>query len=81
MLGMPLFVTRRRPWLLGTAIVALAALIGLAVMHAPPVRARVLALLISRLTRTGIVAHADRLDYNLATLDVRVPRQRLMIAS
>ena len=37
----------------------------------------VLALLISRLARSGIVAHADRLDYNLATLDVRLHRVTL----
>ena len=42
-----------------------------------PVRARALALLISRLARAGVVAHADRLDYNLATLDVRLHRVTL----
>jgi uncharacterized protein involved in outer membrane biogenesis len=34
-------------------------------------------MLISKLARAGVVAHADRLDYNLATLDVRLHRVTL----
>ena len=71
------FVVRRRSWLAGIAVVALLALAGFAVLHAPPVRARALDLLISRLAQAGVVAHADRLDYNLATLDVRLHRVTL----
>jgi len=77
MLGMPLFVARRWLWLARTAVVALLALVGLAILHAPPVRARVLAMLISRLERTGIVAHADWIEYNLTTFDVRLHRVTL----
>src|SRR5207245_7798684 len=77
MLGMPLFVARRWLWLARIAVVALLALVGLAILHAPPVRARVLAMLISRLERTGIVAHADWIEYNLTTFDVRLHRVTL----
>ena len=70
----------RRPdetWLVRIAVVALLALVGIAVLHTPPVRARVLGLVISRLARTGLVAQADRLDYNLAALVVRLHRVTL----
>ena len=36
MLGMPCFAVRRRRWLAGIAVVALMALVGFAVFHAPP---------------------------------------------
>ena len=77
MLGMPPSAPRRRRWLAPIAVVVLVALAGIAVFHAPPVRARALAMLISRLARAGVVARADRLDYNLATLDVRLHRVTL----
>src|ERR1700704_4801230 len=69
---MPRFAARRRLWLALTAGVVLLALAGFAFLHAPPVRARALAFLISRLARAGVVARADSLEYNLTTLDVRL---------
>src|SRR5262245_19450596 len=66
-------VLNRRRWLVAAGAVLLAlGLFGL--LHAPPVRARVLGLLISRLAQTGIVLRAEGLDYNLARLDIRIRR-------
>lgn len=74
--GMSWLVPPRR-WLVRCAVVALLALIAVALTHAPPVRSRVLAFLLARLSRAGIVAHADRLDYNLARLEVHLDRVSL----
>ena len=77
MFGMswPVSLRRSRPARL--AAVALLGLGAFAILHAPAVRARVLALLVARLSRSGIVAHVDRLDYNLARLDMRLYRVTL----
>ena len=40
--------------------------------HLPPIRARVLTYALTGLERNGILGKAESLDYNLATLDVRV---------
>src|SRR6185295_1080949 len=68
---------KRRPWIAASAGVALAALFAFALLHAPPVRARVLDLVLARLAQAGIAARADGLDYNLATLEVRIHRLTL----
>jgi outer membrane protein assembly factor BamA/autotransporter translocation and assembly factor TamB len=65
-------LVRRRPWLAGLGSVAILGFISLAVLHAPPVRARMLAWIASRFEPSGIVIRADRLDYDLTRLDIRI---------
>jgi outer membrane protein assembly factor BamA/autotransporter translocation and assembly factor TamB len=47
---------------------AVVAALGFAALHVPAVRGLALRAILSQLTRSGVVAHADRLDYNLARL-------------
>jgi hypothetical protein len=54
----------------GAATVGFGLLLALA--HAPPMRARVLAWALGALEAYGIQGRAARLDYNLLTLDVRI---------
>jgi len=61
----------RRVGVAAVAIVAVCAIL-LALLHAPFVRTRALTLLAGRLADAGVVAHADELDYNLLTLNVRM---------
>jgi outer membrane protein assembly factor BamA/autotransporter translocation and assembly factor TamB len=70
-------VVKRQWWLAAVVGVVLVTLAAFAVLHTPPVRARALDLLIARLAQAGIVARAERLDYNLATFDVRIHRLTL----
>jgi outer membrane protein assembly factor BamA/autotransporter translocation and assembly factor TamB len=63
---------RLRPWLAGVFGLALLGVLILVALHSRPVRAYALTSIISRLGRAGFVARADRLDYNLSNLDVRV---------
>jgi outer membrane protein assembly factor BamA/autotransporter translocation and assembly factor TamB len=63
---------RRRPWLTSLGAVAILGFVSLAVLHTPPVRKRMLAWVASRLEASGLVFHADRLDYDLTRLDVRL---------
>jgi outer membrane protein assembly factor BamA/autotransporter translocation and assembly factor TamB len=65
-------LVRGRLWLVGLGSIAILGLISLAVLHAAPVRARLLAWIASRLEPSGIAFHADRLDYDLTRLDVRI---------
>src|SRR6266581_4630534 len=69
---MPVALVRRTRWLIAFGSVAVLGLVALAVLHTPPVRARMLGWIASRLEPAGLVFHADRLDYNLARLDVRL---------
>src|SRR6266581_1743389 len=62
----------RGGWLAVLSSVAILGLATLAVLHTPPVRARMLAWDASRLRPAGLVLHADQLDYNLARIDVRL---------
>src|SRR5437773_2564412 len=62
----------RGRWLAVLGSVAILGLVALAVLHTPPVRARMLAWTALRLGPAGLVLHADQLDYNLARLDVRL---------
>ncbi len=68
---MPL-IARRRRWPARVVAFALAALVVFGVLHSPPVRAQALEFVVWRLAQLGIVAHADRIDYDLATFDVRL---------
>jgi translocation and assembly module TamA len=65
-------LVRRRPWLTSLGAVAILGFVSLAVLHTPPVRKRLLARVASRLEASGLVFHADRLDYDLTRLDVRL---------
>jgi outer membrane protein assembly factor BamA/autotransporter translocation and assembly factor TamB len=58
--------------------VAVAVLV-VAVLHSPPVRLRVLRLLVSRVAAAGYVLQSDRIDYNLFTLTVRLDGVKLAI--
>ena len=78
---MPLAFARRRPWLTALGGVAILGLVMLAVLHAPPVRARMLAWIAARLEPTGLVFHAERLDYSLARLEVRLHGLKLATSS
>src|SRR4051794_23897838 len=69
---MPVAFSRGTRWLIALGSVAGLGLVALAVLHTPSVRARMLVWLAARLEPAGIVLHADRLDYNLARLDVRL---------
>lgn len=60
---------RRKVAIFG-AVAILLAVSSFFFLHSSPVRARALALLVSRLAAAGIVANAERLDYNLRTLEV-----------
>ncbi len=71
--------TRLRPWLAGGVVLALLVVLTLVALHSRPVRAYVLASMLSRLGRAGLVARADRLDYNLSNLDVRVTNLTLAV--
>ena len=56
--------------------------LGYAALHLPSVVRRVaLRLALGRLERTGIVAHADSLDYNLATLSFHLSNLTLATPS
>jgi outer membrane protein assembly factor BamA/autotransporter translocation and assembly factor TamB len=61
----------RRIRLLAGALAAAAAVLA-ALVHAPPVRSRVLGMLVSRIAAAGLVVRADALDYNLFTLTIRL---------
>src|SRR5712691_9402209 len=61
----------RRLWWTGVGVVTLL-LAAFAVLHAPPVRARVLVWLLSRSGNLGVTVGAERLDYNLVTLNARI---------
>ena len=61
----------RRVGVAAAAIVAAGAIV-LALLHAPFVRTRALAMLVGRLAQAGIVARAEEFDYNLLTLSVRL---------
>ncbi len=63
----PVRATLSRAWFAAGALVAAIAL-GYGALHLPPVRRLALRLALGRLERSGIVARADGLDYNLATL-------------
>src|SRR5919109_3705234 len=65
-------LARRRPWLTGLGAAALLSLLGLALLHSPPVRARMFAWIAARFEPAGLIVHADRLDYDLTRLDVRI---------
>jgi len=65
-------VVKRRPLVVAAGGSVLLALGVFALLHAPPVRARVLSVLISRLATTGVVLRAEGLEYNIARLDVRI---------
>src|SRR3954468_24425429 len=65
------FLRSRRVRLVAGALAAAAALLA-ALVHAPPVRSRVLGIVASRIAATGLVVRADALDYNLFTLTVRL---------
>ena len=60
--------------ILWRSIVAVVALVfsAVAVAHLPPVRARVLAMVLARLGESGITARVDRLDYNLITRTIAI---------
>ena len=64
-------LTRRRIAIIGGGVVALA-LLAVVAIHSPPVRARVLRVLVSRLAESGYVVNAAGIDYNLATLTVHL---------
>jgi outer membrane protein assembly factor BamA/autotransporter translocation and assembly factor TamB len=51
---------------------AAAALIGAALLHAPPVRERVLRYAIAKAAAAGYVIHAEAIDYNLFTLSAHL---------
>ena len=72
-----LFSSGWRRWLAAAGSALLFGLVALAVLHTPPVRARMLAWIASRLAAAGIVLQADQLDYSLARLDVRIRHLRL----
>jgi outer membrane protein assembly factor BamA/autotransporter translocation and assembly factor TamB len=72
---------RRRPWLTALGGAALLLLVAIAALHTAPVRAQILSMLLARLARTGIVAQAENLDYNLLTLDIRLRRVTLATAA
>ena len=57
--------TRSRVWFVAGALVFALAL-GYTALHLPPARRLALRLALGRLERSGIVARADTLDYNLA---------------
>jgi len=61
----------RRLWWTGVGVVTLL-LAAFAVLHAPPVRARVLVWVLSRSGNLGVTVGAERLDYNLVTLNARI---------
>jgi outer membrane protein assembly factor BamA/autotransporter translocation and assembly factor TamB len=63
---------RFRWWPTGLAVIAGLGLAGLVVLHTRPVRAGVLAWLISRLEQAGVVVHADELNYSLFRLDLNL---------
>ncbi len=63
--------SRRRRLLVFCALAALAAVAGIAALHTPWARARVLAAVLARIAPEGGV-HADRLDYRLPTLWFRL---------
>ena len=66
----PLIGRRRLGWI-GVGGVALL-LAAFAVLHAPPVRARVLVWVLARSSSAGVTVGAEHLDYNLFTLSARV---------
>src|SRR5437867_11373510 len=72
---------RRNLWLAAPVGVVTLVLVAAAALHTAPMRARMLSILLARLSRTGIVARAEQLDYNLLTLDVRLYRVTLAAAS
>ena len=63
--------SRRRRLLVFCALAALAAVAGIAALHTPWARARVLAAVLARIVPEGSV-HVDRLDYRLPTLWFRL---------
>ncbi len=65
-------LARRRPWLTVLGGAAILGFIALALLQAPPVRARILAWLASRLEPSGIVLRADDLAYDLSRLAIRI---------
>ena len=65
------FLRSGRVRLIVGALAAAAALL-VALVHAPPVRSRVLAIVASRIAASGLVVRADALDYNLFTRTVRL---------
>ena len=66
----PLIGRRRLGWI-GAGGVALL-LAAFAVLHAPPVRARVLVWVLARSRSAGVTVGAEHLDYNLFTLSARI---------
>src|SRR3954462_15312373 len=75
--------TRSRWKMVAGAAGALAVLLALAfaALHLPAVRRVALRLALGRLERTGIVARADNLDYNLATLSFHLSNLTLATPS
>ncbi len=74
-----LFRFRRVRNVAGALLVA--ALLVVALLHTPIVRARALAFLIAQLAEAGFVAHADALDYNALTLNIRLSGLTLAVPS
>ena len=75
--------TRSRWKIVAISAGALAAVlvVGYAALHLPPVRRVALRLALSRLERSGIVARADSLDYNLATFSFHLSNLTLATSS
>jgi outer membrane protein assembly factor BamA/autotransporter translocation and assembly factor TamB len=65
-------LARRRPWLTVLGGAAILGFVSLALLQAPPVRARILAWVASRLEPSGIVLRADDLQYDLSRLEIRI---------
>jgi outer membrane protein assembly factor BamA/autotransporter translocation and assembly factor TamB len=63
--------TKRRIAVIGGGVIAVA-LLAVAAVHSPRARARVLGVLNSQLAQSGYVAGVGGIDYNLATLTVRL---------
>ena len=62
-----------RHWIVTALAVGAGCVLLFAIAHTPPARARVLAWLLAQLeSRYAIEAAAERLDFNLATLDVEL---------
>ena len=62
-------------------VLLVAALLVAALLHTPIVRARALTFLIAQLAEAGFVAHADALDYNALTLNIRLSGLTLAVPS
>jgi hypothetical protein len=63
------------------AVIAATAVLAAVGLHTPMVRARALTFLLARLAESGLIARADRLDYNLLTRTVRLSGLTLAVPS